>query len=246
MGLLLGLASLAAAQSNEDQPPLAFRITPVTDQAVAGDRLTYLLTLTNTGSDALAGVTVTDETPAQTTLFGVSGPPGWMMTSPGAGRSGQVVWQAWEPFPPGQAVVLELIVTVDPLADGSLINNAYTAQAEGWAGTVTGPPVITDLIMPTPTRTPQVTPTQAPTETPTKELVATATNLPTQTPTPPPAATATMLPEATSDLTQNISPTPATPVEETSTSAGPGILFFMVVGIVIVILGLVYFVRQKA
>jgi uncharacterized repeat protein (TIGR01451 family) len=244
--LLLYASSFAAAQSIDERPPLAISKIAASEPAVAGDTLTYLITLTNTGQESLTGITVADETPAQTTLFGVSGPPGWMMTSPGAGQSGQVVWQAQAPLSPGQEVILELIVTVDSLADGPIINQTYTVQAEGWAGTVTGPPVITSLILPTPTWTPRVTPTEIPTETPTEKPVATATNLPTKTPTPTPSATVTSLPEATSDLTQSISPTPAVPVEKASTNAGLGILSFMVLGIVIVALGLVYFIRRRA
>ncbi len=180
--LLLYTSSFAAAQSNNDRPTLALSKTTVSAVAVSGDTLTYVLTLTNTGKLPLAGVVVSDTTPPGTTLFGVSGPPGWVMTTPGQGRSGQVVWQAGQPMAGGEVVTLQFIVKVLPNAPGSIASDKYEARAEGRPEAVSGPPLITALVAPTPTWTPpprpaaplSTTPTVLPSKSPTPTLAASA------------------------------------------------------------------------
>jgi uncharacterized repeat protein (TIGR01451 family) len=164
-GLLLYASPSATAQPANARPPLALS-KAASELAVAGDTLTYLLTLTNTGQSPLPGVVVKDTTPGGTTCFGVSGPAGWAMTTPGQGRAGQVVWRAESPLPPAEAATLRFIVTIAPGARGQIVNSDYEARAEGWAEPVSGPPVLTDLAAPTPTWTRPPLPTETLIETP--------------------------------------------------------------------------------
>jgi uncharacterized repeat protein (TIGR01451 family) len=164
---VLGAGPLAQAQTDSTRPPLILSKTVMVSAAVAGETLTYNLTLTNTGQSSLSGVIVTDNTPVGTTLFGLNGPEGWLMTSPGQGQMGQVTWQTANAWPPGAGVILQFIVLVDPDTAGQIINDTYTARANGWSEPVRGPAVITALRAPTPTWTPPPTYTPAPTATPT-------------------------------------------------------------------------------
>jgi len=175
--------SVGLAGSAQNQPPLALTKTASPGIAVTGDRLTYALTLTNTSSSPLTGITVTDVTPAGTTLFGLSGPPGWIMTSPGPNLTGSSAWRADHPLAPGEVVTLQLIVNILHDAPPRIVNDLYEARAEGWPEAVRGPAVVTLLATPTPTWTPPPRPVAA----------ATATPLPTQTPRPTPTVTASVV-----------------------------------------------------
>lgn len=232
----------AAAQSTEDAPPLKLSQKATVDLAVAGDTLTYLLVLTNTGQMPLAEVVVSETTPAGTTLFGVNGPPGWMMTTPGQGRTGRVTWQAEDPVPPGAEVTLEFTITLNPNAAGPIVNNTYSAQVQGWSEPVNGPPIVTQLVSPTPTWTPP----RVPTETPTKTPIGAPTKLsPTR-----PVATATSLPNVVLEQPQSPtampSPAPPTSSEEISGNRSIGSVVWIVMGIVGVAIGLVVLIGRRA
>ena len=235
---------LAAAQSTEDAPPLNLASKATVDLAVAGDTLTYLLVLTNTGQITLEEVVVSEITPAGTTVFGVNGPPGWMMTTPGQGRTGQVIWQAETSLPPGAEVTLEFTVTINPDATGSIINNTYSVQVQGWSEPVAGPPVITNLVSPTPTWTPPLVPTE-----PTRTSTKTPTGAPTKEPPATSAATATSPPDVVLEQTQT--PTPLLPLtngvssEDTPGNAGVGIITLVVLGVVVVAVGLIVLLSRR-
>jgi uncharacterized repeat protein (TIGR01451 family) len=232
---------LVAAQSAENGPKLDLSTNATNDVAVAGDTLTYLLVLTNTGPIPLEEVVVSDETPAGTTLFGVNSPSGWMMTTPGQGRTGQVVWQTVEPLPPGAEVTLEFIVTIDSDATGPIINDTYLAQVEGWSETVTGPPIVTELVSPTPTWTPPLVPTEIPTKTPT----GAPTELLPEIPATAPAATATSSPpDVALEQTQFATPIPGTPAEDRSGDTGIGTFALTVFGVVVIVIGLMYLIGR--
>jgi uncharacterized repeat protein (TIGR01451 family) len=245
--LLFWLSStwLVTAQSPEDNPPLSLSKKTTVDKAVAGDMLTYSLVLTNSGEISLEEVIVSDATPAGTTLFGVSSPPGWTMTTPGQGRTGQVVWQAEEALPPGAEVTLEFIVTINPDSTGPIINNNYSAQFQGWPEPVTGPPVITELVSPTPTWTPPLveteTPTKTPTGAPTKELPVT--------PATTPAAITTASPDVVLEQAQSptpmLSPVSSKSADNPSESTGIGTIAWIIAGIVVIAIGLTLFIGRR-
>jgi len=236
---------LTSAQSSEDGPPLNLSKEVTVDIAVAGDTLTYLLVLTNTWQIPLEEVVVSDTTPAGTTLFGVNSPPGWMMTTPGQGRTGQVIWQAEEPLPPDAEVTLEFIVTINPDTTGPIINDIYSAQTQRWSEPITGPPVITELVSPTPTWTPPPVPTEISTKTPTG---APTKILPTTSATTP-AATTTTSPDVVLEQAQSPTPVPSptlnTSPENTSGSLGVGIIALVALGIVVTAIGLIFLIGRK-
>jgi uncharacterized repeat protein (TIGR01451 family) len=207
----LGTLPLAQAQT---APPLALS-KAVAAPAVVGDTLTYILTITNTGHSPLSGVRVADNTPDGTTLFGLSGPSGWLMTSPGQGQVGQVAWQAENALAPGEVATLQFMVKVELGAAGQIINDGYAARAEGWPEPVRGPTVITSLRAPTPTLIPPPTHTPQPTTTPTftpspalSQVEGSQVEGPTLTPVP----AASLIAEATPTVV--VTPRPTSPAAE--------------------------------
>jgi len=222
---------LVAAQSPEDTPPIDLAKQATVGVAVAGDTLTYHLVLTNTGQIPLDEVVVSDTTPAGTTLFGVNSPPGWRMTTPGQGRMGQVTWQLVDPLPPGATAILEFIVTVNLDATGPIINDTYLAEIAGRPQPITGPPVITELVSPTPTWTPPVVPT----ETPTEALTRAPTGAPTK-----------ETPEQVQSPTPTSSPALSTSPENTPGNRGIGLIALVVLGIVVIAVGLIVLIGRRA
>jgi uncharacterized repeat protein (TIGR01451 family) len=168
---------LAHAQS----PILAIGKSASPDPVVAGEKLTYVITITNTQSTALTGIVVRDMVPEHTTFSSVNSRGGqWIMRSPGRGKRGEVSWEAVEPLLPDQTAHLEMVVQVEEGGGGLVINADYEATIEGVDEPVIGQPVTTHVVQPTPT----VTPTSMPTATP---MPPTFTPIPTVTPTPQPA-----------------------------------------------------------
>lgn len=172
---LTGIVSVVRA----DAPPLVLTKSVDPDPAVAGDKLTYTLTLTNVGKVALKGVVVSDHTPENTTLGGVGGPDGWAMTSPGMGQTGTATWKARDPLEPGETVQLYFLVIVSHSVQGPIVSADHEARAEGWEETVGGPAVTTQMVIPTPTITPRLLSTPGPIPTakpsPTPRLVPSQT-----------------------------------------------------------------------
>jgi uncharacterized repeat protein (TIGR01451 family) len=232
MVLLLYASPFAAAQPANDRPPLTLSKVAASELTAAGDTLTYLLTLTNTGQLPLEGVVVEDTTPEGTTCFGVSGPPGWAMTTPGKGRPGRVAWRAESPLSPGEVATLRFIVAIAPDATGQIVNSEYEARVEGWAEPVTGPPVFTAIATPTPARTQPPLPTETPTETPV--AVATA----------PPDATPGQV-QAPTEVPAS-SPTAVSSPERVEVDAGGATTILIAIAALIVALAVALFaIRQK-
>jgi uncharacterized repeat protein (TIGR01451 family) len=114
------------------QADLAVEKLDTPDPVIAGNNITYTINFTNNGPSA-SGATVTDATPAGTTFVSaqvISG-SGWMITDPGVGNSGNVVFS--------KAVVaseedaeFEIVVKVaSSVAGGSTITNSATAATTG-------------------------------------------------------------------------------------------------------------------
>jgi uncharacterized repeat protein (TIGR01451 family) len=153
---VLSLQLVAHAQS----PVLIISKSASPDPVVAGERLTYVITISNTQSAALTGVVVRD--------------------SPGGGNRGEVSWEALEPLLPDQTAHLEMVVQVEEGWAGLVINADYEATTGGLDDPVIGHPVTTHVVRPTPTATPSPMPTATP-------MPLTFTPIPTATPTPWPA-----------------------------------------------------------
>lgn len=213
---------LAYAQS----PVLAISKSASPDPVVAGEELTYIITITNTGGVPLTGVIVTDTMPANTTFVMVSSLDGdWLMGSPGRGNVGDVMWKAQAPLPPGQMAQLRFVVKTASDSSIPIVNSAYGAIADGWEAAVTGEPLKTSVVLHTPT--PTVTP--MPTATP---MPPTSTPVSMATPTPRP-----------------ITPAPTLPSTPTPASKSPGSqmgLLLGTVGIVAVLVPIAaWFVKSK-
>ncbi len=144
-------------------PPLVVVKSASPDPVVAGDTLTYIITITNTGSTALPGVVISDTAPLETIMLGTSGPDLWLMSTPKLAERRSAIWLAPAPLEPGQTVELRLRVQVALSARGAIVNDEYEVRAEGWDDAVRGAPVITRIEVPTPTATPSPTPKLSPT-----------------------------------------------------------------------------------
>ena len=241
--LLLYALPFAAAQSTNDRPPLALSKVVTPEPAVAGDTLTYLITLTNTGQLSLEGVTVIDTTSVGTTIFGANGPSGWWVTTTsGQGQPGQVIWRPENPLLPGEVVTLGFIVSIASAASGPIVSDEYEARAEGWAKPVSGPPVVTELIAPTPTWTLPPLPTKTPTETP----LATPTKIPTKTPAATAAAPPTVTLEQVHTSTEIHASSPAVSSSESrEVDGGRGMIIWVGIVVLVIVLVVVFFVVKR-
>ncbi|MCH8991827.1 MAG: DUF11 domain-containing protein, partial [Acidobacteria bacterium] len=94
------------------------------DPVVAGETLTYTITVTNLGPSDASGVTVTDLLPAEATF--VSSTPG----SPDCAHSAGVVTCDLGGIAAGDSATVTITVTTDPsLAEGATITNTASAAA---------------------------------------------------------------------------------------------------------------------
>jgi len=93
------------------------------DPVLAGQDITYTITVTNAGPNDAINATLVDNVPANTTMVTVTAPPGWVCTVPAAGATGLV--NCGNPdFAPGPGAVFTFEVKVDPgVAGGTLIEN---------------------------------------------------------------------------------------------------------------------------
>ncbi|RMF03858.1 MAG: DUF11 domain-containing protein, partial [Chloroflexi bacterium] len=119
-------------------------------QANPGDKITYQLTISNTGSVPATEVNVKDYHPANTGSWIPSGPVGWFA---GNDPGGFALWFTSDSvggsysLPAGNSDTLSLDVTLDsPLPNGTVIKNiTYTVVASN-ATVVNGSPTITTLV----------------------------------------------------------------------------------------------------
>jgi len=192
IGLLVATPLIPSAVEAQG-PPLLISKSADPDPVVAGDRLTYVIVITNTGNVPLTGVTVTDAVPANTTFVMASSlDEDWLMGFLGRDNVGDVMWKAQAPLFPRQAARLRFVVKTAPGSSIPIVNSAYGAIADGWEAAVTGESLRTKVVLPTPTATATPTPTatpRPPTSTPVPTATPTlqpATPIPSPTPVPAP------------------------------------------------------------
>ena len=102
--------------------------TDTPDPVVAGQNLTYTITVTNSGPSAAALVTLSDTLPADTTFVSLSAPGGWSCTTPAVGADGQVSCTIGSLG--ASSAVFMLTVAVSPaLPAGTSVANIATATS---------------------------------------------------------------------------------------------------------------------
>src|SRR5262249_15441674 len=102
------------------------------DPVVAGNILTYTITLVNAGPSDAQDVTLTDTLPANTTFVSFTAPAGWSSTTPAVGGTGTITSTnatvADAPVPQ----VFTLVVAVNAATP---VGTTLTNTATGFAGT---------------------------------------------------------------------------------------------------------------
>ena len=181
-----GLPALA----QEPDAPFEITISPAAEQAVAGEPFTYFVTLTNTAQISQQNVIITVETPKGTTFRDseILTQQRWLMGGFDPGQPGRIFWLAQEGLAVGEVAQLTLEVNVLSTAISEIVNQEYNVTTLDNYGMVaiSGPPVRTQVIIPTPPLTPTPQPTLTPTlaKTTVAKLADILTPTPTQTPTP--------------------------------------------------------------
>lgn len=104
-----------------------------------GDRLTFTLILTNTGSQPVTGLIVSDTTPKGTVFFGASGPRSWLITTPAQDQSGDAVWRNTAALQPNERVELQLLVTVQ--AVDQILSPGFAVKSDQLAQSLTSPSI---------------------------------------------------------------------------------------------------------
>src|SRR5262249_29352396 len=108
---------------------VAVGITDGPDPVVAGNNLTYTITVTNNGPDAAQNVSLIDTLPANTTFVLFAAPLGWTTTTPAAGSSGTVA-ASLASLDSGLPATFTLVVNVAAgVAGGTTISNTASATA---------------------------------------------------------------------------------------------------------------------
>ena len=88
------------------------------DPVVAGQNLTYAITVSNNDSDAASNATLSDIIPANTTFQSATAPTGWTVTTPAVGGTGNVIWTKTADFTNGTFFSFTLVVKVNSGATG--------------------------------------------------------------------------------------------------------------------------------
>jgi uncharacterized repeat protein (TIGR01451 family) len=105
----------------------------------AGNLLTYTLTYTITGDEAVESALVSDTTPANTTFYAATPTP---ISDPGVRNSGPVIWQVDGLWPPGSGITqaagsLTMVVRVDSslVSDTTICNTVVITDTGGLTDT---------------------------------------------------------------------------------------------------------------
>ncbi len=90
------------------------------------NQITYTLTVTNNGPDAVTGVTITDNLPSSVNFESLSAPQGWTFTTPAVGKGGKVSATDTASLAPGASVTFTLVVQAKVTTEGTVISNTVS------------------------------------------------------------------------------------------------------------------------
>jgi uncharacterized repeat protein (TIGR01451 family) len=96
------------------------------EPVVAGQDLTYTITVTNNGPDAAATVSLTDTMPPGTVFAGLNQPGGWSCITPAVGSAGETLTCSNASMSVGSAVFTLTVNTLPSVAAGGTIVNTAT------------------------------------------------------------------------------------------------------------------------
>lgn len=127
--LLASLLVPAAALEGQVIVDLVVAKADSPDPVVAGETITYTITLTNNGPDPATDVSLTDGVPAQATYVSFTAPVGWTLTSePNVGETGTVI--ATTPLFGVGSAEFTLVVRANPnLGSGAIITNTVSSNS---------------------------------------------------------------------------------------------------------------------
>jgi uncharacterized repeat protein (TIGR01451 family) len=247
---LVALQNFSLLTLAQEPAPFEISLTPQADQAISGQPFTYTVTITNVSRSPLKDIIVFMETPTGTTFANTRQNVNWFVTNPLPGEVGKIGWTTLEPMLPGEVVNLELSVNVlMETPDQQLINKEYGIVPMGGGDIIAfGPPIKTQLLLPTPTATSAPSPTTVATDT---SILITATvqaTLVAPTDSKPanthiPATPVSQIGPTVVNTVQPISPTNV-PLETSSPSAS-GFAIIAISFLIIVFIGLVWFLRRR-
>ena len=172
-----------------------------TDNSINGDWTDFSATL-----DRMAGVSISDTTPANTTFVSGNTAP---TLNPAVGGTGLVSWTLGTVIA-GTTYSRTMTVQVSACPGGGIVvNQAYLAGVNAYSNNVT-----TTVTCGTPTMTPNTSPTSSPTRT------STLTLTPTATPSATPSSTQSPSPSVTVSPSPSATPSPS-PTRSATASATP-------------------------
>ena len=120
----------ATANVTVQIPDLSVTDADAPDPVSPSSNITYTQVVTNNGSVAASGVTLTETTPANTTFQSVTPPAGWTCgTQPAVGGTGTVTCSATGTLAGGASATITLVVNVNStVASGSTITNSVSVS----------------------------------------------------------------------------------------------------------------------
>jgi uncharacterized repeat protein (TIGR01451 family) len=245
--MLIALQNFSLLTLAQEPAPFEISLTPQAEYAVSGQPFTYTVTITNVSQSPLKDIIVFTETPTGTTFANARQNVNWFVTNPPPGEVGKIGWTTLESILPGEVANFELSVNVLIEAPDQLINKEYGIIPMGGGDMIAfGPPIKTELLLPTPTATSAPFPTAVTTDT---SILSTATVHPipvsptnskmTNTPLP-----ATPISQAGSTVANTAQPASNVPLE-TSSSSATGFAIITISILLIVFIGLVWFLRRR-
>jgi uncharacterized repeat protein (TIGR01451 family) len=116
--------------ATEYQADLRVTLSATPNPVVAGNTITYTITVTNLGPDTAGNVTLTDLLPPGTTFVSFNGPAGWTLTNPSGSNPATATIAT---LAPGTSATFTLVVQVNPgTASGTIITDTATVTPLTW------------------------------------------------------------------------------------------------------------------